>query len=80
MRKDKLERLTYSVAEACEILGLPLSTAYNAIKRGDLHAIRIGQRVIVPKWAVDELVEPKSSKGGAPRVCVEWMRRDAEKD
>lgn len=39
---------TYSLDEAAAIVGLPRSTTYDAIRRGDLPSIRIGRRLRVP--------------------------------
>jgi len=41
-------RLTVSVEEAAAILGLGRSTAYNAARAGELHAIKVQGRWLVP--------------------------------
>jgi excisionase family DNA binding protein len=43
------ERLTLTVEESAVILGISRSEAYKAIQRGELPAIRIGRRVLVPR-------------------------------
>jgi excisionase family DNA binding protein len=42
------ERATLSVAEAGRLLGMGRDASYRAAKRGDLPAIQIGRRLIVP--------------------------------
>lgn len=51
------ERLVYTVEEAGERLGLSRNSAYEAIKRGDIPSIKIGRRILVPKPALDRLME-----------------------
>jgi excisionase family DNA binding protein len=41
-------RLTLTVEETASLLGLGRSAAYEAIRRGDLPARRIGRRLYVP--------------------------------
>jgi excisionase family DNA binding protein len=50
--------LTYSVAEAAQVLGVGQRTVYEAIRSGLLPALRVGRRpkLRVPKSAVHELL------------------------
>ena len=45
---DPAVRPTISVVEAGQILGLSKPTAYEAVRRGDIPALRFGRRVVVP--------------------------------
>lgn len=60
------EKLTYSVPEAAEALGIGRNLAYELAKRGKLPGlIRLGEkRVVVSKLAIDRLLqgEGKSEK------------------
>jgi excisionase family DNA binding protein len=49
-------RDAFTVEETGEILGLSRPSAYVAAKRGDLGAIRIGKRWIVPRRALEKLL------------------------
>jgi excisionase family DNA binding protein len=50
-------RSTFSVEEAgCEILGLSKCSAYAAANSGELPAIRVGRRWIVPRYALERLL------------------------
>ena len=50
------ERLTFSVAEAASMLGVSRSAAYDYIRAGELPAIRMGRRLLVPVVALQRLV------------------------
>lgn len=49
---------TYTIAEAAELLGVGRNSAYEAAKKGEIPAIRIGSRILVPKVALDRMLEP----------------------
>jgi len=54
---EKAERLTMTVEEAAEALGISRATAYTLAKQGRFPVIRISdRRWIVPKRAIDELL------------------------
>jgi excisionase family DNA binding protein len=48
------DRKVLNVAEVAEVLGLSRNAAYEAVHRGDIPAIRIGRRILVPVRALDE--------------------------
>ena len=48
---------TYTVEEAGRLLGIGRNGAYEAAKTGQLPAIRIGKRILVPKAALDRLLD-----------------------
>jgi excisionase family DNA binding protein len=54
------DRLAYSVTEAAQRLGVGPMTLYREIAEGKLPAIRIRDRVLVPKVVLDWLVEKRS--------------------
>lgn len=51
------KRLTLTVEEAAEILGLSRAFAYEAVRRGEIPSIRIGRRILVPRAALERLLE-----------------------
>jgi excisionase family DNA binding protein len=51
------ERKTYGVEEAGKVLGISRNTAYEAARSGELPTIKIGKRLLVPKAALDRLLE-----------------------
>ena len=57
MVKKEIERKTYEVAEAGQMLGLGKNSAYRAIHRKEIPSIRIGGRLLVPKAAFDRMLQ-----------------------
>lgn len=51
------KRLTLTVPEVAELLGISVISAYNLAKRQDFPAIRVGKRVVVPRVAFDRWLE-----------------------
>ena len=47
---------TVSVGEAARRLGVGRSTAYAAVARGEIPALRFGRRLVVPCAALDRLL------------------------
>lgn len=50
-------RQTYTVDEATAILGLSRNSLYAAIRRGELPALRIGKRIVIPRAALERLLD-----------------------
>ena len=48
-KKENNTRLVYQIAEVAAMLGLSRNACYQAVQRGELPAIRIGKRLLVPK-------------------------------
>jgi excisionase family DNA binding protein len=46
---DRVDRLTLSVTEAAEMIGISRALAYDLVARGELPSVRLGHRVVVPK-------------------------------
>ena len=57
---------TYSVREAAQILGLGRNHTYGAIYRGEIPALRFGRRIVVPKDALDEMLQNPSMVRNRP--------------
>lgn len=51
-----MNRLTFTVTEAAEILGVSRALMYAQIKNGEIRATRVGRRVIVTKPTLEELL------------------------
>lgn len=56
LRKLAGSRLALSVDETAKFLGIARSTAFDAIKRGELPVIRIGRRFLVPVPALARML------------------------
>ncbi len=52
------ERTTLSVPEAAKVLGVSRSLAFRMVERGELPALRLGQkRLVVPTVAIVRMLE-----------------------
>ena len=51
------ERKTYKIEEAGRLLGVGRNQAYEAAKRGEIPTIKIGKRLLVPRAALDRLLD-----------------------
>ena len=47
------QRITLTVEEAAEALGLSRCSAYQAVKSGEIPSVRIGRRLLVPRAALE---------------------------
>ncbi len=57
------KRATYDVPEAARILGIGRSAAYEAVRRGEIPSIRLGKRLVVPRAALERLLEGRVPSG-----------------
>ena len=53
---EKEKRLVLSVIEAARELKIGRGLAYEAIRRGEIPSLRIGHRILVPRKALDDLL------------------------
>jgi excisionase family DNA binding protein len=51
------QRLTISVEEAGRLLGISRGLAYELVNRGDIPSVRLGRRIVVPRRALDRLLD-----------------------
>ena len=54
-------RLSLTVMEAAEVLGISRTLAYELVARGELPSLRMGRRIVVPRRALESLLEPPSN-------------------
>jgi excisionase family DNA binding protein len=67
MSNEKDDRLTMTVPEAGQCLGLGRAASYEAAKRGELPVIKIGKRLLVPRGAIERmLAEVKPARSTQP--------------
>jgi excisionase family DNA binding protein len=60
------DRLTWTITEAAQLLGISRATAYEAAHRGELPVRLIGRRVLVPRAALLRLLEHHASPDSRP--------------
>jgi len=51
------EKLTFTVEEAGKLLGISRALAYEMARTGKLPTLRFGKRLVVPKKAVQNMLE-----------------------
>ncbi len=56
-------RLTYSIAEACGLLGVGRTTLYHLIKNGELKICKVGRRTLIAAQSLESLVAQLQAKG-----------------
>lgn len=54
--KDAPGRLTWTVDEAAELLGVSRATAYEGVHSGGIPHIKVGRRILVPRVALEALL------------------------
>jgi excisionase family DNA binding protein len=67
------ERLTYTIPEVAELLGISRSTAYACVRRGEIPALVLGTRRVVPRAGLEALL----ANAGATRISAD---ADAHRD
>jgi excisionase family DNA binding protein len=50
------DRSTFNVPEAAEILGIATRSCWEAVWKKELHSVKIGGRVIIPRQAIERLL------------------------
>jgi len=56
------ERLTYDVGTAAKLLGLSRNSAYQACLTGQIPHLKIGKRILIPRVAIQKLLESAGKK------------------
>ena len=58
-------RKTFTVEECARALGIGRATAYEGCKTGAIPSIRLGRRILVPRKALERLLEGPEHHGDA---------------
>ena len=53
---DSRKKLTWTVKEAAEILGLSPNSAYQGIATGEIPYVKVGKRILVPRLALERML------------------------
>lgn len=56
------DRLTLTVEEAARLLGISRALAYELVARGEVPGIRLGRRIVVPRRALDTLLDTATTE------------------
>ena len=57
------KRLCLTVPEAAELLGISRNFAYELVKQGQLPVIRFGKRLLIPRVALEKMLEKEGPNG-----------------
>jgi excisionase family DNA binding protein len=60
-------RLTLTIIEAARVLGIGRGSCYALARSGRLPTVRLGRRLLVPRKALEAMVEVSPPAGGASR-------------
>jgi excisionase family DNA binding protein len=60
-RQISITKLTLTVPEAAGLLGISRMSAYTAVREGTIPSLKIGRRVLVPRAALDRLLDQADS-------------------
>ncbi|MEM9656552.1 MAG: helix-turn-helix domain-containing protein [Actinomycetota bacterium] len=52
-----MERLTYTVTEVAQLLGISRGSAYTHVRTGEIPSITIGGRIMIPRRVIDALLD-----------------------
>ena len=58
---SELKTLTYSIEETAKLLHISRNACYEAAKTGQVPIVRIGKRILVPKIALEKLLNTASA-------------------
>ncbi len=53
----EIERLTLTIEETAKVLGIGRQLAYDRVKTGEIPVIKVGRRLLVPRRALEKLLE-----------------------
>jgi excisionase family DNA binding protein len=75
------DQLTFTIEEAAALLGISPSTAYEAVHRGELPALRFGRRLVVTRHTLETMLglnQPPSTNDRTNRARqprrTRWIR------
>jgi excisionase family DNA binding protein len=51
------QKLTLTIEETAKLLGIGRNLAYDRVKTGEIPVIKIGRRLLVPRRALEKLLE-----------------------
>jgi excisionase family DNA binding protein len=61
MLSEITKNVTLTVEETSRLLRLSRGATYEAVRRGQLPSIRIGRRILIPRAALEKLLERQDS-------------------
>jgi excisionase family DNA binding protein len=62
MTTESAECRTLTILEAAKLLGIGRGSAYEAARRGELPAVRLGRRLVVPRARLEEMLGERGER------------------
>ena len=56
------ERLTLTVKETAQLLGLSRNSAYQGVLTGEIPHVKVGKRILIPRLALENMLESCDGK------------------
>ena len=66
-KNSNIERLSYSVQEAAQAIGVSSRTLHDFVKSGALAHFRMGTRVLIPAETLRQFIEQRTQTGKEPQ-------------
>jgi excisionase family DNA binding protein len=60
-RRAAQRRMTLTVEETAQRLGIGRNQAYEAIRRGEIPVVRIGKRLLIPEAALERMLNTEAA-------------------
>ncbi|ROR28518.1 excisionase family DNA binding protein [Mobilisporobacter senegalensis] len=57
-----MEKLTYSVTEAAELIGIGKSLMYELVRENKIPVVRMGKRILIPKIRFENFINEELNK------------------
>ena len=64
--KMENDKLTLTVDETAKCLGIGRNSAYEAVARGEIPVIKVGKRLLLPKAALEKLLNCNQTRTAKP--------------
>ena len=61
------EKVTLTVKETSELLGLSRNSTYQGILTGEIPHLKVGKRILIPRAALEKLLAEAGNKTGDDR-------------
>ena len=62
-------KAAFSISETSRILSLSQSKVRDLAYRGDIGSVKVGRRLLIPRWAIDQFVD--APKQALDRISVD---------
>ena len=80
--KTDHQTLTISVPEAARLLGINRMLAYSLARKGEIPAVRLGHRIVVPRAALERMLAEAGTsvevKAGPTANQAKLVRKDGD--